>query len=195
MAYNRVADLVVYLLRWYLAVPCWHYFDDFWGIEPEWSALSGFWAFEAVNKCLGLILKASKRKWPSVSSPLLGVRCFVSSHPPEARHTPGRIKKIIGIATSLLQTKKLSDDQAGRLAGQCNFLDTGAYGRCGRNVSRTFYAFRASTCNSWSLAVEFALKWLVEWLPVTPGRPWMFSERSSKSFVIYSDATWPATAP
>ena len=39
--------------------------------------------------------------------------------------------------------------------------------------------------------MEFALSWMLVWLPVMPARVWPFGDRQVKPLVMYSDATWP----
>ena len=51
--YGRVADLINSLARIILALLCFHFVDDFTGIEQQQSCASGCDAFQELNRLLG----------------------------------------------------------------------------------------------------------------------------------------------
>lgn len=78
-SFNRFADMIQFIARKLLLIPCHHFVDDFAAFEPRPIATSGFQSFNDLFATLGLQIKAKKAASPGPKHKLLGVIVSIDS--------------------------------------------------------------------------------------------------------------------
>ena len=78
-AYNRIGDAVIFLFRTLFFSLCFHYVDDYGGVEPAALAQSAFDSCTDFSKLLGFKLKSSKAQPPNTKQVMLGVEVLIEN--------------------------------------------------------------------------------------------------------------------
>ena len=147
-AYGRFGDFLVVMARLLFFVYCFHYVDDYEGIEPAASAASAFETFEKFNTMLGCLMKESKRQPPSATHKMQGVELTFHDSAIEVAPTARRRAKLAALAESALRANLLSHSAAGTLAGKAQFFDTTTQGRVGRAATKPLHGRQHAPSNN-----------------------------------------------
>lgn len=138
--FNRFADLMQYLSRKLLWVPTHHYVDDFASAEHAPLAQSGFESFGGLFNSLGLKVKEKKAQPPSTVQKLLGVFFDISKDTITLKPCPDRMDRLLKMIRGILASNTLPIDDAQRLCGKLNFLQTTSFGQVGRALLLPLYS-------------------------------------------------------
>lgn len=137
-SFNRFADMIQFIARKLLLIPCHHFVDDFAAFEPRPIATSGFQSFNDLFATLGLQMKAKKAASPGPKHKLLGVIVSIDTANITLEPCPSRCAKLLQTIQSALQDNILKPEQAQKLAGKLVFLQSTAFNNWG-TVSHEAY--------------------------------------------------------
>lgn len=172
--FNRFADLMQYLSRKLLWVPTHHYVDDFASAEHAPLAQSGFESFGGLFNSLGLKVKEKKAQPPSTVQKLLGVFFDISKDTITLKPCPDRMDRLLKMIRGILASNTLQIDDAQKLCGKLNFLQTTSFGQVGRALLLPLYSrAHSQDLNGQQLLngpITSSLKMLLHLLPDMPTR-------------------------
>ena len=134
--FYRVAETLCRICRRLFALVLEHMFDDFFLVEPEWSAASGVMAFRRCCKALGVELSEEKSQCPTELFESLGVvhdyTQQLVSNKLLVLPKPLRVDRFVQELRACRAKDDLQPELAGRLVGKYGFLCGTHFGRCGR---------------------------------------------------------------
>ena len=190
--FNRCTDALLFLGRCLLLCLVLRFVDDIGSPDAEWSANSSFSAFSELCELLGLRLKPSKAQPPSNVQKLLGVTISVKEEGIVLEPTPQRIQKVRAALQQALASDSLTPEEAARITGKINFLNTTMFGQLGASAMQPLYA-RARDCrgdSSHSLngALRSALTTLNAILANPVPRVIPYGDGAPAQIVLYADA-------
>eukprot|EP00435_Cladocopium_sp_Y103_P048273 s452_g14.t1 len=170
-----------------------HFVDDFTGVELETTAESSSFSFKTVFQKLGLSMNPEKEQAPSTKQKVLGVVIHAYPERLVIETCPKRKEKLLALLESILQSNRLSAEEAQRVAGKLGFMATTLFGGIGMAAIQPFYARAHHLGEQRNEKLTFALRaaihtmkqLLVEGKPRT--FPW-FPKDPTTHAVIYSDA-------
>ena len=172
--FNRFADLMQYLSRKLLWTPTHHYVDDFASAEHGPLASSSFESFAGLFNGLGLRVKEKKAQPPSTVQKLLGVFFDIGHDYIRLKPCPHRMERLLQTMRRILDTNVLKIDDAQKLCGKLNFLQTTSFGQVGRALLLPLYsrAHSRDTDNQQSLngPIVASLTTLLHLLPGLPSK-------------------------
>ena len=192
--YNLLADSLVFLAREMFLIPLFHFYDDFFSVEPAATAAGAFEVFGELNSLLGCVIKLPKDHLPSPIGPILGLLVRLDVLPFEVSIDHERQEKLIAAIDSILAANHLRPARAGKLSGQGNFASAGLFGRIGRAPLRAVYQRQHEKGRrSFALtnSLRFALRWLRQ-VVLSAGPRLVFEPRSlspRRRVTLYTDAT------
>ena len=137
--YNRFGDALVTIGRLALATLCFHYVDDYGGVEYALTAASAFDGFERLNASLGAVMKPAKAQPPAPEHVIQGVLIRIEGHQAIVCPTPERKARLSAQCEHILATNRLSPQSAGVLAGKFGFVASTLYGQIARPVLHALY--------------------------------------------------------
>ena len=190
--YNRFGDALVTIGRLTLATLCFHYVDDYGGVEEARTAVSAFDAFERLNASLGAVMKPSKAQPPATQHIIQGVLIRIEGDRAVVCPTPDRKTKLTSQCVRILETDHLDPQAAGVLAGKFGFVASSLYGQIARPVLHALYGrqsafgvkverFRLTS------ALRASLVFLLQVLTWAPPRQ-VYFRTVQRSGVAYADA-------
>ena len=138
--FNRAADGIMFLSRRLLATPLGHYVDDFIGVEPSALVHSSFSEFTRLMRVLGLRMKERKALPPAARQKVLGINMHITEDEVILSPHPERCDKAKKVIQNALETNRLTDEAAHRLAGKLVFLTSTLFGQLGRASLQPLYA-------------------------------------------------------
>ena len=124
-----------------LATLCFHYVDDYGGVEEARTAESAFHGFEDlnVNARLGATMKPSKAQPPATQHVIQGVLVSIADNHAVVCATADRKAKLTFQVANILTEDCLTPQGAGVLAGKFGFVASSLYGQVARPVLRAIY--------------------------------------------------------
>ncbi len=134
---GRVAEAVLHVVAMCGFTMCFHYVDDFFGVDFEDMKESGYESFIRLHRTVGFQLEPTKTEHDLPEMDLLGLHVDVESRPFKVSVTKLRKKVLSAQIHKVLQAQHLSPAEAGKLAGRVGFAGSGMYGRVGRCFLRT----------------------------------------------------------
>jgi len=197
--FNRVSQAITFIANRFLRIPCSSYFDDFWSIEPEAFAQSGFDAFGELSDLLGFILKLAKDVPPGKETDVLGHLLTLGRPPfffsPTGKRKAAAERLILEFLTSLV----MSSAEGASLAGKLQFLASAVFGKVARAPLKPIYAMAYSylrnnkgrsrkTDISNSQALLMALEWFLSIIHEIPPRI-LRDTSMAKEIRLYCDAS------
>ena len=192
-AFCRFSDSMVSLARRYLIALAGHFVDDFTGVELAATAESSCLSFKAFFQRLGLSMKPEKEQPPAETQKVLGV--VIQAHEGEliVGTCPKRREKLLTLLEEILESNRLSAEDAQKVAGKMGFLATTLFGGIGMAAIQPFYARAHHLGEQKNDKLTFALRAAIHTMRqlLQCGKPrsfpWSASETASQA-VIYSDA-------
>ncbi|MDE0820250.1 MAG: hypothetical protein OSA95_03960 [Opitutales bacterium] len=162
IGYNRISQAIAFLANRILKIPVDSYFDDFWCLEPEKSATSGFEAFGELNQILGFDIKIKKDINPGKQGDILGHEINLDKSPVQVKISASRRKKLIHLISSILHEGTLSPVLAGTVAGKAGFSAEALYGKVGRAALQPIFARQNMAVGSHKLnnGLRIGLLWI-----------------------------------
>jgi len=163
-----------------LGIPTDSYFDDFWLLMLAWDtitdpdiALSAFDALGEFMELLGFEFKTAKDIPPGEGGDLLGHFVKVGFPPYVVRPTESRKEKVRDFVKITIEKDTLTPTDAGKFAGQVNFLQGALYGSVGRAPLKAVYARQHSRVHVVRLTplLKVALQWLLKIVDEADPRP------------------------
>ena len=104
------------------------------------EAESGFTGFEDLNGALGHNMKPSKQQPPATEQRIQAVIITSDQQYTRVKPCPKKVHKMTQEIGQRIKNDSLSQDLARRVAGQCNFLTGGLFGRAGPAPLKALYA-------------------------------------------------------
>ena len=190
--YNRFGDALVGIGRLALATLCFHYVDDYGGVEESRTAESAFVSFKDLNAKLGAQMKPSKAQPPSAQHVIQGVLVRIEGGHAVVCATTDRKAKLTSQVTYILAEDCLTPQRAGVLAGKFGFVASSLFGQLARPVLRAIYLRQqAATLHrdiqALNPALRASLTFLVEVLTWAPPRRVDFAAVQHAG-IAYADA-------
>ena len=133
--YQRVGEAITHIGIYLGGVIVMHYVDDYWVLDIEENAWSGYRTFKALTHLVGFKLEPSKTTKPSHQIELLGLHLTLAQRPHEpyfVKVTSDRKEKLRAAIAEVLDREALSPGEAGKLAGRLGFAAGGLFGRVGQ---------------------------------------------------------------
>ena len=191
--FYRVAEWICRAARRLFHLVVDHFFDDYYYIEPAFSAPSACWCLRRFFQVLGFRFKPAKSQLPSPMFCCLGVlfdlcseleRGFIFTMPKDER-----IAAILAEIWEAARTNKLHPAAAARLAGKADFANNSLFGRVGRAAlaalkGRQYSSSRTSSLTPW---LQASLGLLAAVLLRAPPRRMSFRACSAKPTLLYTD--------
>ena len=173
--YNRFGDALVGIGRLTLATLCFHYVDDYGGVEEARTAESASNSFGDLNAKLGAAMGPSKAQPPSTQHVIQGVLVRIEDNHAVVCATTDRKAKLTFQVANILTDDCLTPQVAGVLAGKFGFVASSLYGQVARLVLRAIYMRQKAAAMRKDLqaltpALRASLKFLVEVLTWAPPR-------------------------
>ena len=204
LQFNRLPKLMTAWARRVLRAPMLSYFDDFYGIEPDSTAATGYQACVRVHDLVGVHLAEPEwpppfqdraRKPPKVQRPtkkfvLLGVLLDLVKW--NAQNTPERVEKYSELIDTVLASNRLTSAEASSLRSKLQFAAGQFWGKTGRYALRMLSArqYRADGSSTGiSQRLGDALVFLRKLLRDGEPRPLPRLRNEVPPVVIYTDAT------
>ena len=132
--YNTFSDALVGIGRLTLAALCFHYVDDYGGVEEARTAESAFNSFGDLNAKLGAAMGPSKAQPPSTQHVIQGVLVKIEDNRAVVCATADRKAKLTSQVANILSDDCLTPQVAGVLAGKFGFVASSLYGQVARPV-------------------------------------------------------------
>ncbi len=191
--YNRIAQAICSLARKLLRIPVMNFYDDFFAVEREENAESGFKYFGLLNAILGFEIKREKDILPTQCLPLLGHSVEISTVPFKVSCTENRLEKIRALCERYLASRRISTQGAQQLAGKSIFCCSALFGKIGRAPLCPIFArcgLKRSGSFKMSKQLLLAVSWLKNIFTNPPSREFAPSRAGTKhKAVLYVDAT------
>jgi hypothetical protein len=130
--YNRLSELINAFTRRALAIPSWHFFDDFGYIQTPRDWNTADIGLNAVLAAMGVPAQAKKRREPSVKQLHLGlVHDFsrVAMDEGILDVKPGRAEACVEKILDVLRDGEITGDECASLRGDLMFMATTSYGK------------------------------------------------------------------
>ena len=138
-AYHRIGDAVIFLFRTLFFSVCFHYVDDYGGVEPAALAQSAFDSFLNFSTLLGFLLKASKKQPPNKRQVIQGVDVLIENEAVTTRILETRKQRMNTEIHEKLQLGRITPKQAQTLAGKTVFTNASTFGCLGAAALRPLY--------------------------------------------------------
>eukprot|EP00435_Cladocopium_sp_Y103_P038353 s2136_g10.t1 len=192
-AFCRLSDSMVSLARRILISMVGHFVDDFTRVELGATADSSCSSFKLFFQKLGLSMKPEKEQLPASRQKVLGVIIHAQPDQLTIETCPKRSAKILQTLDDILQSNRLTPDEAQRVAGKLGFLATTMFGGIGTAAIQPFYARAHHLGEQRHDNLTFALRAAINILKqlLIHGKPRTFTWSQSSPHpeaVVYSDA-------
>ena len=187
-AYNRIGDAVIFLFRTLFFSLCFHYVDDYGGVEPAALAQSAFDSFTDFSKLLGFKLKPSKAQPPNAKQIMLGVEVLIENGSMITKILETRKQRMTTEIAEKLGLGRITPKQAQILAGKTIFTNSSTFGCLGAAALRPLYRRAAYGGTKIDTDIEASLHLLRTLLHSAPPRSTSLAPCCSSSPMLYADA-------
>ena len=172
-----------------------HFFDDYFYLEPRFSAASATWALRRLAAALGVVLAPDKAQLPSQLLTSLGIvfdfAGIISSSKLKVRPKHSRVRNLKAELQAVIKRGKLPPSHAARLAGKADFVNSTLFGRVGRAClsalkSRQYQQKGTFDLTDWLRA---SIAWTMAILQQAPPRELPLSNEDPPVFLLYTDGS------
>jgi len=167
---------------------CFHYVDDYGGIEPATLADSAFKAFFEFSEILGFETKLSKEQPPSSRQVMLGVNSLVTEKNFITEILETRKRRMLTEIKDMLEKKIVNKKQAQTLAGKSVFTNASTFGALGAAALRPLYRRATYGGTEIDTDIDAALHMLSYLLEFAPPRWTPLAPPAGETPILYADA-------
>ena len=184
----RVPEFIKFVLLKLFRAALLVFVDDCFTGEPQETIASSLDSIKVVCKIFGFELEPSKEVTPSQIINLLGARVSISAYEMEVSLPEKKKGELIADLARILQLRKLSPADAGKMRGRLGFAQSFMYVKFGRALLSPFTSRQYSRAHTTALDVDLSdvLPWWVK--AVGASTPRRISCVADRPVVAYCDA-------
>jgi hypothetical protein len=187
-AYNRVGDAIIFLFRVLFFGVCFHYVDDYGGVEPEELANSAFIAFKRFSALLGFKIKASKEQPPAGTQIMLGVNTTIGNDQFITEILKTRRKQMVSDIVNMIKNQIVTSKQAQTLSGKSVFTNASTFGALGAAALRPLYRRASYGGTEIDTDINASLHMIMFLLIFAPPKVSPLTPPRSAAPMLYADA-------
>ena len=193
--FNRVAEWLCRTIRRFYRMVLEHYFDDFFCVEPGFSAVVAMYCLKRTINAFGFSLDPNKTQSPSRVFPCLGVafdfRSCRELKRVVVRPKKSRLSNLRKEINEILFLRLLRPARAGRLVGKLQFVSDTLYGKIGRAGLGALRARQYQRGGSFKLDnnLEYWLRWWLDIFDALQPRTLPVEPRQIRPTILYTDGS------
>lgn len=166
------------------------YFDDFGSCLRRDGAEDKISNLNSLRRALGATFEPAKSQFGTLVK-YLGMMYKIMQKGIQVSVCPHRAQRLIALLEGYLSKNKMSNEEAGSLAGKLSFASSSAFGRCGRAMLGPIYrhAHKVHPGQNISKRLASALRWFVMALKTGVFSSFVPIHRTDRRAVMWTDAS------